>query len=154
MYNLHQLPLISDPDVVPGDWLPSHSTIVDQYEEIRGVINIHASLTKKVTLRDGTPWMNPAVLDFRRKVRKVERIWRNEGYLREHRSIYPVLNSDTHCSYKVLRVPFSALLFLTAVVTKRVYTGSSTPGWFEQSSVVFQVIRVPQVSPIKRRWVI
>jgi len=81
--------------VVPGDGVLSHSTIVDKYEEIRGVINIHAPLkTKKGTLRDGTPWMNPAVLDFRRKVRKVERIWRNGGYIKGHRSNYQALISE------------------------------------------------------------
>ena len=81
--------------MVPGDGVPSHSTIVDQYEEIRGVINIHAPLkTKKGTLRDDTTWMNPAVLDFCRKVRKGERIWRNGEYIKVHRSDYQALISE------------------------------------------------------------
>ena len=40
--------------------------------------------TKQVTLRDSSPWINSAVLDGRRKLRKTERIWHVGGYLEGH----------------------------------------------------------------------
>jgi len=90
-----------------GDLIVSLNAIVDQYESIRGVINSHAPLkTKKVTLRDGSPWMNPAVLDFRRRVRKAERIWRNGGYLEGHHTSYQALISEYSLLLRSVKAEF------------------------------------------------
>lgn len=78
---MHQLTIISNPAFVPGDGMASLNAIVDQYEEIRGVINSNASLKiKKVTLRDGSPWTNPTVLDFQQSLISVGSFARPRGY--------------------------------------------------------------------------
>ena len=131
---------------MPGDGVASLSAIVDQYEEIRGVINSHAPLnTKNVTLCDGSPWMNPTVPNFRRRFARRREFGVMVDTSREIILIIRLLSLSTHCSYRVLRLHISALLLPTAVVTKEVSTGSSTLGWVEQSSAVYPVIRVLQV---------
>jgi hypothetical protein len=93
--DLLQLPLILDPVLDTDDCLASLNGLVDQYGDIRQVIENHAKLhVKEVTIRDPAPWINKRILDARRALRKGERLWRCSGYLEVHLESYKTLASD------------------------------------------------------------
>jgi hypothetical protein len=75
--DLSQLPLITAPAFVHQDQVATLDSLVDLFQEIRGVVESHAPLkTSVVVLRDPAPWINFDILVFRHKLRRAERIWR------------------------------------------------------------------------------
>jgi hypothetical protein len=69
--------MISSPVWANGDHVETLDDLVDQFMEVRGVVESHALLkTKVVVLRDPAPWINVIIIDGRHKLRKAERIWR------------------------------------------------------------------------------
>ncbi len=99
--DLSSLPLITSPAWAHGDPVDTLDDLVDQFMEVRGVVESHALLkTKVVVLRDPAPWINVDIIDGRRKLRKAERIWCRCGYLQGH-----------HDSYKLLVTQYEKLLY-------------------------------------------
>jgi hypothetical protein len=77
------------------DCLATLNNLVNQYGDIRQVIEKHAKLrVKEVKIHDPAPWINKKILDARRALRKGERLWRCSGYLEIHLEAYRMLASD------------------------------------------------------------
>jgi hypothetical protein len=84
--------MISSPVWANGDHVETLDDLVDQFMEVRGVVESHALLkTKVVVLRDPAPWINVNIIDGRHKLRKAERIWCRCGYLQGHHELYKLL---------------------------------------------------------------
>lgn len=93
--DLSQLPLITAPAFVHQDQVATLDSLVELFQEIRGVVESHAPLkTSVAVLRDPAPWINSNILVFRHKLRRAERIWRGGGYLQGHFESYKCLRSE------------------------------------------------------------
>ena len=84
--------MITSPAWAHVDHVETLDGLVNQFMEVRGVVEPHAVLkTKDVVLRDPAPWINVDIIDNCRKLRRAERIWRRCGYLQGHHESYKLL---------------------------------------------------------------
>ncbi len=99
--DLSSLPLITSPAWAHGDHVETLDDLVNQFMEVRGVVESHAVLkVKDFVLRDPAPSIKADIIDCSRYLQKAESIWRRSGYLQGH-----------HESHKLLVTQYETLLY-------------------------------------------